>query len=96
MASSLTSLATSTSSSEFQSRHTSIQPSCPLVETSTAMANELCHNHKEEEEKSKNEVDEDNMEDVNGKAKALTNLLKTSSVSSALGDHRYAFPLMLL
>jgi hypothetical protein len=48
----------------------------------------------QDDKDSMNGVDEDDMEDMDVKSKALTNLLKTSSVSSALASHRYSRPLI--
>lgn len=73
----------SSRASDTTSGQTSTQPSSPLTKDSTDMV------RKPEDEVRSNDVvsmeddEEEDLEDVDGKAKALTNLLKTSSVSSA-------------
>jgi hypothetical protein len=49
-----------------------------------AMPNEADNDRKEDNVTKTNGDEEDDLEDVDGKAKALTNLLRTSSVSSPL------------
>ena len=48
---------------------------------------------KEDKEEAVNGDVEDEMIDMDGKTNALANLLKTSSVSSALASHKDALPL---
>lgn len=48
----------------------------------------------EHNDKWTNGGDEDDVEDMDGKAKALTNLLKTSSVSGAWAGNRLVLSLM--
>ena len=50
------------------------------------MSNQPDGDLKEGNVEQKNAEDEDDMEDMDGKAKALTNLLKTSSVSCAVAS----------
>jgi hypothetical protein len=68
------------------------------MESPAEMANKPDQEY-EDNKDSMNGVDEDDMEDMGDmdvKSKALTNLLKTSSVSSALAGHRYFRPLISL
>jgi hypothetical protein len=51
---------------------------------------------KEDTKMAANMEEEDDMEGMDGRAKALTNLLKTSSVSPALGVQTSARPLTRL
>lgn len=85
MPSSPVSPATATSPSETVSQQISTQPSSP-TEMFTDMSNPPDGDLKEDNVEQKNAGDEDGMEDMDGKAKALTNLLKTSSVSCAVAS----------
>ncbi|ERF73907.1 hypothetical protein EPUS_05919 [Endocarpon pusillum Z07020] len=83
MPSSPVSPATATSPSETVSQQISTQASSP-TEIFTDMSNQPDGDLKEDNVEQKNAEDEDDMEDMDGKAKALTNLLKTSSVFVAI------------
>lgn len=50
-------------------------------------ANKQIDKFREDDKQAMVGAEDDDMEDMDGKAKALTNLLKTSSVSSALTGH---------
>jgi hypothetical protein len=63
------------------------------MESPMDMANKPDQEHKDKKD-SMNGVDEDDMENMDVKSKALTKLLKTSSVSSILAYHRYLSPLI--
>jgi hypothetical protein len=54
------------------------------MENSRDMLNQVDNHVKEDNATQTNGDEEDDLEDVDDKAKALTNLLKTSSVSGAL------------
>lgn len=90
MSSSPLSPATVTLSSESQSRPLSTQPSSPPSGSPTDMSDKLDQEPEEEHPDAMNKSDDedDDMEDMDGKAKALTNLLKTSSVSSVFALYR--------
>ncbi len=58
------------------------------------MSDKPVQEYGENSDKSMNDEDEDEMEDMDGRAKALTNLLKTSSVSTALEGDEHVLQLM--
>lgn len=76
---------TATSSSGALSQQVSSQPSSP-IESFTEMSNQPDEDFKEDNMEQRDTEDEDDMEDMDGKAKALTNLLKTSSVSCTVAS----------
>lgn len=80
MAPSYMSPATETSSTGSQSRQASTHPSSPM-NSPADMENRLEQGSRADDGKALKKDEEDDIEDMDVKAKALTNLLKTSSVS---------------
>jgi ATP-dependent DNA helicase len=78
--------ATVASSNEFSAHQACSQPSFSFkhMQDPEAMLNEADNDGKEDNVTRTNGDEEEDLEDVDGKAKALTNLLRTSSVSSPL------------